>query len=83
MSKKVYEVSGVEDVREAYEIEEHLKGFRAIDTAFVNVVEDTVLVKWDNSLLSEERIIRELDALGCTVLDGKKGTLAKLLGRLH
>ncbi len=65
MCEVTYEVTGLDDKRKEYEVEEYLKGIPHISDVTADFIEDTITIEWDEDLTTSEKILDEIEHSGC------------------
>lgn len=82
MCKETIEVSGFSDTRDAYEVQERLRGMPAVESVEANIPASVLVVEYDEHKLSHEDVLDCIEQNGCTPserLDGVFGTIRKKL----
>lgn len=79
MCIETIEVDDVGSAREAYEISEYLKGVPYIDDAQCDFLANTLTVDYDETLVSREEVLDEIEHAGCHPCERKRhGPIAVL-----
>jgi cation transport ATPase len=82
MCEETIDVVGLDNQRTAYEVEQYLLGLPYVSDATADFISDTVFVEYDESDISHERILDELEHSGCTPSDRINGFFDKLKVRM-
>lgn len=67
MCKETFEVSGLDDHRTAYEVEQYLIGLNHVNDASADFIRDELTVDYDETAVSHEQVVSEIKYAGCTL----------------
>lgn len=85
MCTKTFRVVGLNDQRTAYEVEEFLQGMPSVEKARADFIDDSILVVYDESDISEDVVLDHIEHAGCKPskrIDGVIDHLRTKLGAL-
>lgn len=83
MCKETITVSGVNDARSAYEVESYLSGLHSVRDVQCDAIEQRLEVEYDESELSHERLLDEIEHAGCVPSERINGVIDRLKTRLR
>jgi hypothetical protein len=82
MCVKEIPVVGIDDERDAHEIEQYLRGSSEIDDVFVDELSETVTVEFDATETTLSSVLDQLEHSGCTPHSRVSGLVGRLATRL-
>lgn len=82
MCRETINVHGLDDARNAYEVEQYLLGLQYIDDVSADFLHDRVTIVYDEDMASHTDVLKELEHSGCTPQENVSGVLDQLKLRL-
>lgn len=82
MCQERISVRGLHDQRTAYEVQEYLRGIPYVNSANADFIEDVVVVEYDESEITHEKILDEIEYSGCKPAERIDGLLDKVRHQL-
>lgn len=82
MCLEQFDVSGLDDERIAYEVEQYLKGLPYVEDAHADWTSDTVMIEYDERHRTSEDMLDELEYSGCTPDERINSLVGRLKHRL-
>lgn len=83
MCKETFEVVGLNDQRTAYEVEKFLSGIPDVDHVSADFLNDQIVVEYDESQLSHDRVLDQIEYAGCTPSDRVNGIVDQLRTKIR
>lgn len=79
MCIETIEVRNLNSARDAYEISQYLEGIPHIDDAKCNFLNNNLTVDYDESKLSHQEVLDEIEYAGCTPAKRHTGIIGRIV----
>lgn len=82
MCKQTFDVSGLDNERTAYEVEQTMAGMQNVDTVHADFITDSITVEYDETKIDEDHVLTAIEYAGCKPSDRIDGVLDLLRTRV-
>lgn len=82
MCKENVSVIGLDNQRTAYEVEEFLTGIPNVQRAQADIINDTIVVEYDESQLTHDAVLDMIEHAGCQPEDRINGVMDNLRAKI-